>query len=58
MVHFEQVDVRWKPVLWHSIYTRAERRHRSTVVIDDFDNITPPSCVSTVEVEHVFIFWV
>ena len=47
-----------KLVSWHSIYTRVERDHRSTMVIVNFENMTPCSSVSTVDFEHVFIFWV
>ena len=35
---------------------RAERRHRSTTVIANFEQITPSSSVPTVDLEHVFIF--
>ena len=43
---------------WCSIYSRVERDHRSTMVIVNFENMTPCSSVSTVDFEHVFIFWV
>ena len=44
-------------LLLHSIYIGAERRHRSAVVIINFEHITP-SRVFTVDFGHVFIFWV
>ena len=56
--NFEQVNVCLKPVSWHSIYTRAERDHPSTVVSVNFEHMAPCSSVSTVDFEHVFIFWV
>ena len=43
---------------WHSICTRAERDHPSTVVSVNFEHMAPCSSVSTVDFEHVFIFWV
>ena len=58
ILNFEQVNVCLKLVSWHSIYTRVERDHRSTIVIVSFENMTPCSSVSTVDFEHVFIFWV
>ena len=58
IINLEQVNVCLKLVSWHSIYTRVERDHRSTMVIVNFENMTPCSSVSTVDFEHVFIFWV
>ena len=40
----------------HSIYAQAERDHRSTVVMVNFEQIAP--CSSTVDFENKFIFWV
>ena len=54
----DQVTVCLKPVLWHAIYIRAERGHRTNVVIVNFEHITPSSRDSTVYFEHVFVFWV
>ena len=45
-------------MLWHSIYTRAEQRHRSAVIIVDFEHMISSSSVFIVDFEHVFIFWV
>ena len=42
----------------HSIYPRAERDHPSTVISVNFEHMAPCSSVSTVDFEHVFIFWV
>ena len=42
-------------MLWHCIYNRAERNHRSTVVINNFEHITPPSSVSTVTSNMYFL---
>ena len=42
-------------LFWHFIYTVAERRHRSIVVIVNFEQILPSS-VSIVDFEHAFIF--
>ena len=36
------------------IYTRVEQSHRSTLVIVNFEHITPSSSVSTVVLEHIF----
>ena len=58
IIKFEQVNVYLKPVLWHSIYTRAERDHPSTVVSVNFEYMVPCSSVSTVDYELVFIFLV
>ena len=55
---FEQAKDCWKSLLWHSIYIGAERRHRSTVGIVNFECITTSSIVSTVGFKHDFIFWV
>ena len=44
-------------MLSYSIYTVAERSHRSTVVIVNFEHILLSSSVSAVDCEHVFIFW-
>ena len=41
IVDFEIVNVCWKPVFWHSIYTRTKRRYHSAVVIVHFECITP-----------------
>ena len=57
IVEFEQVSICWRPVIWHSIYTIAERCHRSIVVFVNFEHILPSSSVSTIDFEHVFIFW-
>ena len=54
--NFEQANVCLKPVLWHSIYTRAERDHPSTIVSVNFEHMAPCSSVSTVDFEHIFIF--
>ena len=43
-------------MLWSSIYTGAERRHRSTVVIVNFEHTTLSSSVRTIDFEHVFFF--
>ena len=48
----------FKPVSWYSIYIQAERDYCSSVVIVNFEQITPCSSVSTVDFEHVFNFWV
>ena len=56
--NFEQTNVCLKPVLWHSIYTRAERDHPCTIVSVNFEHMAPCSSVSTVDFEHIFIFWV
>ena len=40
------------------MYTGGEWCHRSVVVIINFEHTTPSSSVSTVEFEHVFIFWI
>ena len=40
------------------MYTGGEWCHRSAVVIFNFEHTTPSSSVSTVEFEHVFIFWI
>ena len=56
--NFGKKNVCLKPVSWHSIYIRAERDHRLTIVIVNFKYMTPCSSVSTVDFEHVFIFWV
>ena len=42
----------------HSIYAQAERDHRSTVVMVNFEQIAPCSSVSTVDFENKFISWV
>ena len=45
---------------WHSIYTRVQRNqdHPSPVISVSFEHMAPCSSVSTVDFEHVFIFWV
>ena len=56
VINFKQVNVCLKPVLWHSICTRAEQDHPSTVVSVNFEHMPPRSSVFTVDFEHVFIF--
>ena len=58
IINFEQVNVRLKTVSWHSIYTREEWDHPFTVVSVKFEHMAPCSSVSTVDFEHIFIFWV
>ena len=57
LLTFQQVNICWRSVLSYSIYTVAERSHRSTVVIVNFERILLSSTVSAVDCEHVFIFW-
>ena len=54
---FKQRKIYWKSVLEYSVYTGAERYHGSTVVIVNFEQITPCFNVSNVDFENVFIFW-
>ena len=55
IVNFEQVNVCLKHESWHSIYTRAEQDHPSTVVSVNFELMAPYSSVSTVDFD-IYLF--